>query len=201
MKIRMDTQGAVSVLIVNESVGAQEIDVLRAGVSKLLVQGKSPLILDLVTAELKPDGKARLPELLSATSESALLLIASPDAEIAAAPTVSGCLELLASPAAKLLAEEGRLKTLISLARARKARAERQLSETEPLAMEIRMLRRENGAIRATMLSMEEQVREQLKTRKAPWTAATYLDQTLNVVETLRDVFAPTELVKIGAGT
>src|SRR5579859_5688563 len=102
MKIKLEAHGAVSVLTVSGPLAGPSFDVLKAGVAKLLAEGKSPLILDLTRVEVAPEFRSRLPELGG--------YIVHSDGAIADAPSVESCLKLLSSPSANLLADESKLE-------------------------------------------------------------------------------------------
>lgn len=169
MKLKLDTQGAVSVLAVSGPVVAQELAVLRAGIAKLQGEGKGHLILDLTAAQLEPGIKMKLLELHSLSdSGKSLLAIASSDPEIATASSQKECIELLSSPSAELLAQEARMKGLVARAKALKAEVLQKLDDTAALGAEIKKLRRDNGTLKATIDGLEGRIQSQLKTRKTP---------------------------------
>jgi hypothetical protein len=188
MKLKLDTHGAVSVLSVSGPLAASDLDVLKAGLAKLQAQGQSPLLVDLTQAQPDSRIRMRLLELYGASpSEQSILAIASPDAEIATAPSVKECLALLSSPSAKLLAQEARLKGLVARAKSLKAEISQKLNDTAALGAEIKKLRRENSGLGAAITALETGIQNQLKNRRPP---APILSAWPDVQEILTRVFA-----------
>jgi len=172
MKIKLDAHGAVSVLAISGPLAASELGVLKAGIAKLLAEGKSPLIIDLTQAEIPPESRARIVELHSVPAkEDSIFVIASADPAVAAGPSVEDCLKILSSPAAKLLAQEARLKSRLATAQAQKADVLKKLGDTDALGAEIKKLRRENGELKAVADHLEEDIQLRLKVRKPPFTS------------------------------
>jgi hypothetical protein len=190
VKLKLETQNGVRLLQVTESVAAADIGVLRAGVAKLFGESQSAIVLELTGSSLEAAARARLGEvLMAAPGEDSLLLIASADPELGAAPTAQACLELLASPAAKLLAHEARLRSRLSLARTQKTEIDRQLEQTAALADEMKKLRRATASLRLVETALEERIRQAISSRKTPLGPHPARDSLLDARDVLRRVF------------
>jgi hypothetical protein len=197
MKIQLDAQSGVSVLTVSESIASPELDVLKAGLIKLLAGGKSPLIIDLTRATIATELRSRLAELANASpKKDAIVMIASSDPTIATAPSVEECLKILASPAAKLMAQEAQLKVQVAAARAQRDEVLKKLDDTAALGAEIKKLRRESGDLKTTLALLEDQIQALLKTRKPPFRSDYLSDGWDDFQDVVAAVFAPSGLVK-----
>jgi hypothetical protein len=165
MKIKLDAQGAVSILTVTGPVAGGSFDVLKAGIAKLLTSGI--LVVDLTQAEVAPELLPRLRE-LEGSDENLRIVLTQTD---------------------KLLAGEAQFRARLSAAQAEKARLAAKLGETDALGAEIKKLRRENGELQAVVNALEATLSERVKSRKPPFSSEAIENALGDVHDVIAKVF------------
>src|SRR4051812_29428705 len=110
MKIKLESHNGVSVLSVSGPVAAPELDVLKAGVTKMLAEGKFPLQLDLTQAEISAETTPRVKLLAEETRLLSAVAVAT--TEKARALKSLDDTAALAAELKKLRRESGELRAM-----------------------------------------------------------------------------------------
>ncbi|MCM2323674.1 MAG: hypothetical protein NDJ90_10480 [Oligoflexia bacterium] len=172
MKLKLEVQNAIVILAVSESIAAQQIAVLKAGLNKLIQSGKKTILLDLSDPNLAvaPADVNALAELREwAVDNGAQLMIASAMTGLGDGPTREETLKLLTSPLGRLLLLEGRLRAQLKGLTQRKLELEQKLTSVSAEANSILTLRKENGELKKRIRDLEKQLRFRVEHRTRPF--------------------------------
>lgn len=155
LKLKLEAQGETTVLSVMDLVSASDVQILKAGLNKLIRSGKKSIILDLSNlpeTSFQPREVVQEISLLKswASEIGGTLGIKSPLADFAEADE---------SELSKLLAQESRLKTQIDLLMKRRAEAEQKVSAVSSGGTDLRSLRQENSALESLIHDYEQKIR------------------------------------------
>lgn len=173
MKLKLEATEGVTILEVSEFLGPEHLPVLKAGLSKLFQDKRTNVLLDL--SSLKAEDFRPIQALTEvralrdwASETGARLLIASPVAEWADAPTREAALAVFTSPLGKLLAFENRLRSQLTELTRLKGEMEERMTKLGSVTGDAKTLRKENGELRLRVEDLEGQVLKLLKARVKP---------------------------------
>ncbi|MCM2277798.1 MAG: hypothetical protein NDJ89_06950 [Oligoflexia bacterium] len=172
MKLKLEVQDNVMILAVSESVTADQIAILRAGLGKLIQAGKKTLLLDLSDPNLAvaPAEVKEIAALRDWASElGAQLMIASPMTGLGDALTRPETLKLLTSPLGRLLMLEGRLRSQLKALEQHKIDLEKKLASVNSGPNSVNLLKKENSDLKARIVDLEKQIKFRLDHRTRPY--------------------------------
>lgn len=191
MKLKLEAQNDVTILIATENLAAQHIPVLKAGISKLLQSGKVAIVVDISGTD--PIDPALVPELNSFFEWGKGLCryfqIVSNIPELSGIKDRAQAVKTIqASPEFTKAMDENqknRFKTL----EAEKAKLEQTLNKMGA-ANDTSLLQKENSRLKKRVKHLEIQIAHYLKHRTPPFDANALkqsAESTFFVVETLLD--------------
>lgn len=176
MNVKIENQDNFTVLVATGPLAANELPILKAGLTKLFQSGHKVVVLDLVAV---PAATLGTPEALAAVAslrtlageKGAQLLIASPVTGIGDAAQRDDAIARINSPLGRLLALEKRLVVQIKKVEQHKVLLEQKIAHVEKTTGNIMQLRRENVELKRRLSELEELVRARLLTRLPPFTS------------------------------
>ena len=127
MKLKLSEKAGIKILAVTETLQAQEISVLHAGILKILHSGASGLIVDLTQTQVDHSAISQL-RVGTQTLPTPLLIVTSVE-NLGDLLKIDDAVALLNSPVRKLMTRENQLKLRIAEAQTRKKDLEAKLSE------------------------------------------------------------------------
>jgi hypothetical protein len=172
MKLKLEIEQGIAILSVTESVGPQDVLVLKAGLTKLIQSGKKSILIDLTRA-LKPGPESVIQELASlpawAQATDAQVIFASSLSQLGPSTTRDQALHSFNSSGAKLLSVEAKLVSQLTALQQKKTVAEQKLSGRAAEEGDLKTMRRENAELKKLVRTLEKQIRDLLKSRREPF--------------------------------
>ena len=170
IKIKLESQENLTVLVVSETLQPSELPILRAGLAKLFQSGHKVVLLDLIAV---PQQDLRTPEAIAsiagcrifASEQGAQLVIASPVNGIGDVALRSEAVQQMNSPLGRLLALEKRLIAQIRKVEEHKSLLDGKMKTVEQTSGQVLNLRRENFELKRRLNELEKQVRHRFEAR------------------------------------
>jgi hypothetical protein len=171
MKLKLEQNDSVTLLTVSEEISAENVPVLKAGLTKLFQSGKKSILLDLAAlsaSDLKsPSVAFDLASLPGWAKEAGFrLVVASKIPEVSLTPDRAGALAILTSPIADLLLEESSLRFALKDLSGKKATLEQKLNSLKTDDAKIKKLKNEKSRQLLLIRTLSRQVRKLLSHRK-----------------------------------
>lgn len=206
MKLALRQEDGVSILEVSGPVDLQSFQVLKAGISKLLRDGKNKIVLKIVDAEQIPSEVMRELAIVDmfARELSGKIVLASPNEQLKASvrsfakppvipilSTVELCLEYFRNLAAD--EEEGgesveELKKAVEAKDKQITALEGRIKQMDP--KEIQGLRADKAELQSKVSLLETQVGELLKGQRDPGDVAGFLEKITFLEESVKKLSA-----------
>lgn len=160
MKLALEAQEGVTVLVVTEDVLVPHAAILKAGIRKMAAAGKKSLLIDLTAVTPPNDAALRaIAEIRAeASSLGAQIAIASPVQGVGDASTRAEALAQMRSVLGGLLSSEASLKARRDQLEKRKAELTQKLSGSGMSDVEIKALRKSNSDLKKTVRRLEAHV-------------------------------------------
>jgi DNA repair exonuclease SbcCD ATPase subunit len=170
LKLEPGTGGA-KILSVTESIAAQQVPMLKAGLGKLFESGESLILLDLTTLpRAMLQDKAVLAGIQDIKSWSLSLpqelFVASSVPELSDALSVSELQAMVQSPLARLLASETKYKARLDELTRKKAELEKSLTSLDAEGAKLRAQRQTNTQLKKLITRLEAVLKVYEKERK-----------------------------------
>jgi hypothetical protein len=203
VKLKLEAQDYGMILSVTESISAQEIPVLRAGLGKIFQTQKNPVLLDL--SQL-PDAQLRNPQTLtqllalkaSSAAEDHELFVITPVERLGDAGTRDQGIALIRTPLARFIALESTLQLEVAELERQKGVLEKKLQAIDSGAGSLRKLRKENSDLRKRLSFVEPQVRSLLTARREPLASDPMTARLKAVERTLGSVLESQGILQAG---
>lgn len=196
MKLKLETQDQITVLVVTDTIELAHIPVLKAGITKLFQSGKKTLLLDLTAV---PEAQLKVEALRAQLAELRTWALTQ-DADVVVVSSVAGNAKsrgegvaLLTSPLAKQQALETKLRVQIQQLETQKTKLTQALSLLGADA-DLKKVRIRNSQLKKDILAMEKVAKKfftRRNTKKAR--ASEPLESGLQNLTTLLDDFLKKE--------
>ncbi len=189
MKLKLEAQNDITVLIASEDIALQHIPVLKAGITKLAQAGKLAIVLDLTGVDSIPP--SLIPELSSLTQWAkgvcSYFNMVSPVSELSPLSNREEAVKSIqTSPEfAKTLDET--IKNKLKALQTEKSKLEQMISKLGA-GNDITALQKENSRLKKQIKHLEIQISHYLKARAEPFESAPLkqsLDSVISVLETI----------------
>lgn len=171
MKLKLETQDSVTILVVTERIESSHIPILKAGMAKLIQSGKKAILLDFTAVTEKdfaePALLQQVADLRAWGSEAqAQVVVASAISAVGHTANRADGLKLMASPSDSLLSQENALKAKCEVLEKQKAEMTAKLSAGE--STELKKVQLEGSTLKRNIKHVEQISRSLLKLRKQP---------------------------------
>jgi hypothetical protein len=169
MKLKMESQENVTVLVVTEAIEPSHLPILKAGLTKLIQSGKKAILLDFTSVGEKDFKEPSLLQQISelrgwAAAMDAQVAVISANPKLGhAAQRVEG-VQLVTSQIAQLLALEARLQAQLRTLEQRKADLEKKLGAAGA-ADDLKKVQQQNSLLKKNITAAEKISRRYLKLR------------------------------------
>jgi hypothetical protein len=168
MKLKLETQDAVTVLVVTEAVETSHIPILKAGLAKLFQTGKKTILLDFSQVAEKdfkdPSLFQQIAELRGWSQLSdAQVIVVSAIQNLGHAPSREAGIQLLSSPVGQLQALESKLQAEYKMLEAKKAALQQKVGAST--TDDQKKLLAENSRLKKEIAQTEKLCRKFLKSR------------------------------------
>ncbi len=199
MKLRLDPKEKLPTLEVSETLSPADVAVLRAGLRKLFRSGKKEVLLDLTlipAPSLSPlEMLLALKSLqLTASEETALLMIVSTVPELGGVASRPEALAVFNSPLSRLMNRQNQLQASIEVLEVEKKSAEEKLAALAPQQEDALQARRRNSEVKGRIKRLSAEIEEWLKTQ--PTKLAPRPSDPRGVMQTINSVLRSQGLLK-----
>jgi hypothetical protein len=190
LKLKLEIQEGVTILVVTEDVTNQHFAILKAGLLKLFQSGKKSILLDLIgVTQMTPDVMREITVLQQLAPEmDGQLMIASLLGESGHAATREEAIRQMNTTLYGLLGTEARLQA--RLRRLERARADlsAKVGASGTMDAEIRGLKRENSDLKRIIRDLEAHVRTLVASRGEPPEGGPTIEKVDSIKKTLTAV-------------
>jgi hypothetical protein len=174
MKLKLETVEGVAVLTVSETLVMQDIQILKAGLSKLFAAEKKKVVLDLravAEATLNEEVRLQLAMLPSwAQTVDAQVLNVSLLEAVGQAPEREAAIKLFDNPLTRVAINETKLAAQVRSFQRRKDELEKQLS-SDPASAGLKELRKQNKDLIQQTRVLQDEINRLMKGRRSPYPA------------------------------
>jgi hypothetical protein len=172
MKLKLEELDSGPLLSVSESIEAEQVAVIRAGLANLLKKGAARVLVDLsAIPEEQLRGERLISEFVAlkawAACQDREVLVAAPLTELGDAPTREALFALASDPQAREAAQLGACRAYAAKLERQKHALEKKVSALEPGASSLRKLRKQNSDLRKRIAFAEAEIRRWVTTRNA----------------------------------
>ncbi len=174
MKLKLEMVENVAVLTVSESIMMQDIQILKAGLTKLIAADKKKIILDLravAEATLGEDARLQLAMLPSwAQTQNAQVLNVSLLEAVGQAQEREAAIKMFDNPLSRVAINETKLAAQVRSFQKRKDALEKQLAN-DPAAAKLEELRKQNKELGLLTQGVQDEIARLMKARRAPYSS------------------------------
>lgn len=169
MKLKMESQENVTILVVTESIEPPHLPILKAGLTKLFQTGKKSILLDFTAVQDADIKDPSLPQQISelrnwGTTQAAQVAVVSANPKLGHVASRPEGIKLVSSMLAQLQGTEAKLQAELKVLEQRKADLEKKLGAAGA-ADDLKKVQLQNSLLKKNIASAEKLSKRYLKLR------------------------------------